>query len=96
MNSIRVLQGVGALGVLSGAVPIWHSFQRRMCTLASNAGDRCGPNIVWFPARSPRFSKSDFFRSRLVADSLALRARMDEKSTGALGRSKMAAAMRCV
>ena len=47
MNWIRLLQGLGALGVVGGCIAIWYAFQRQMCTMVAGGTNQCAPNIAY-------------------------------------------------
>ncbi len=47
MYSTRILQAIGALGIVSGGILIWYGFQRQMCSMVGGPGDHCSPNIVY-------------------------------------------------
>ena len=43
----QLLQGLGALSIVSGGIAIWYAFQRQMCTMVGGGIDSCASNFVY-------------------------------------------------
>ena len=43
----RLLQTVGALGIVGGGIAVWYAYQRQTCTNVAGGAGSCSPNVVY-------------------------------------------------